>query len=95
MAGVALKTLVHGEKTQMTEFVLKAGSEIPSHSHPNEQSGYLVKGRIRFTIGGDVLDARPGDAWCIPDGVAHGARIIEDAVAIEVFSPVREDYLPG
>ena len=93
--GVEQKTLVYGEKTLMTEFVLKAGADIPSHSHPHEQSGYLVKGHIRLSIGKDIHDVHPGDAWCIPGGVAHGARTIEDAVAVEVFSPVREDYLPG
>ena len=36
----------------------------------------------------------PGDSWCIPGHVEHRAEIIEDSVAIEVFSPVREDYLP-
>jgi len=36
----------------------------------------------------------PGDSWCVPSGVAHGAEILEDSVVIEVFSPIREDYLP-
>jgi len=31
----------------------------------------------------------------IPGGVEHGAEVLEDSVAVEVFSPVREDYLPG
>ena len=39
-------------------------------------------------------DLMAGDSWCIPSGVEHGAEILEDSVAIEVFSPVREDYLP-
>jgi hypothetical protein len=40
-----------------------------------------------------VYDAQPDDSWCIPSGVEHGAEIIEDSIAIEVFSPVREEYL--
>ena len=36
----------------------------------------------------------PGDSWCIGGDVEHGAEILEDSVAVEVFSPVREDYLP-
>jgi quercetin dioxygenase-like cupin family protein len=39
-------------------------------------------------------DVVRGGSWCIPSGVEHGAQCSEDAVAIEVFSPVREDYLP-
>jgi len=53
-----------------------------------------VAGRIRLTIGGERFEVRPGDGWCIPGGVEHRAEILEDAVAIEVFSPVRADYLP-
>jgi hypothetical protein len=47
-----------------------------------------------FTVNGRRYDARPADAWCIAAGVEHSAEIIEDSVAVEVFSPVREDYLP-
>jgi hypothetical protein len=78
----------------MAEFLLKKGSRLPQHSHPHEQTGYLVKGRIRLFIGSTKNDVVPGDSWCIPSGVEHGAEILEDSVAIEVFSPVREDYLP-
>jgi quercetin dioxygenase-like cupin family protein len=92
--GVEQKTLVYGERTLMTEFLLKKGSRLPQHSHPYEQTGYLVSGRIRLLIGSEENDMMPGDSWSIPSGVEHGAEILEDSVAIEVFSPVREDYLP-
>ena len=78
----------------MTEFVLKQGSTLPVHSHPNEQTGYLVTGRMRLRIGAQEHEVTPGDSWCIASGVEHGAQILEDSVAVEVFSPVREDYLP-
>ena len=94
VAGIEMKTLVHGERTLMTEFVLKKGSQLPHHSHPHEQIGYLVNGRMRLSIGSEKNDVMPGDSWCIPSGVEHGAEILEDSVAVEVFSPVREDYLP-
>ena len=92
--GIDLKTLVYGEKTLMAEFRLQKGSILPRHAHPHEQTGYLVQGRIHFSIGGKECDAQAGDAWCIPGGVEHSAEIIEDSVVVEVFSPVREDYLP-
>jgi quercetin dioxygenase-like cupin family protein len=47
-----------------------------------------------MSIGDDTFDVSPGDAWCVPGNIPHGAEVLEDAVAIEVFSPVREDYLP-
>lgn len=92
--GIEQKTLVYGERTLMVEFLLKKGCQLPQHSHPHEQTGYLVKGRIRLFVGSETNDITPGDSWCIPSGIEHGAEIIEDSVAIEVFSPVREDYLP-
>jgi quercetin dioxygenase-like cupin family protein len=93
--GIEQKTLVYGEKMLMIEFRLRKDAGLPIHAHPHEQTGYLVRGRIRLTIGSDVYEVLTGDSWCIPGGVLHGADIIEDSVAIEVFSPVREDYLPG
>ena len=92
--GVRFKTRVHGERTLLAEFHLERNRHLPRHSHPHEQTGYLVSGAIRLTIDTEVFDARPGDSWCIPGGVDHEAEILEDSVAIEVFSPVRDDYLP-
>jgi quercetin dioxygenase-like cupin family protein len=94
LPGIQMKTLCYGERTLMTEFVLGAGSTLPRHGHPYEQTGYLVKGHIRLTIGKEEYDVAAGDSWCSPTGVGHGASILEDSVAVEVFSPVREDYLP-
>lgn len=85
LQGIERKTLVYGAKTLMTEFCLRKGAILPRHSHPHEQTGYLVIGRIRLSIGTEQYDAKPGDSWCIPGGVEHGADILEDSVAIEVF----------
>lgn len=93
LEGIERKTLVHGAKTLMTEFRMRRGSVLPRHSHPYEQTGYLVSGRIRLRIGSQEYEASVGDSWCIHEGVEHGAEILADSVAIEVFSPLREDYL--
>lgn len=92
--GIEQKTLVYGQNTLMTEFRLNKGSQLPRHSHPHEQTGYLVAGKIRLFINDQTFDCNPGDSWCIPGGVEHGADTLEDAIAVEIFSPVREDYLP-
>lgn len=94
MDGIRMKTLVHGEKTLLTRFDLARGAILPAHSHPHEQTGYLVSGKIVLHIGGESFAAGPGDSWCIGGDVEHRAEILEDSVAIEVFAPVREDYLP-
>ncbi len=92
--GVWMKTLVYGEKSLLTQFQLEAGHTLPRHSHEHEQTGYLVSGEIKLTIGETTYDVEPGDSWSIPGNVEHCAKIISDSVAIEVFSPVRQDYLP-
>ncbi|OPY57047.1 MAG: Cupin domain protein [Pelotomaculum sp. PtaU1.Bin035] len=92
--GIKRKTLVHGKKTLMTEFLLKKGVALPNHSHPQEQTGYLVSGKIVLFIAGEEFEVNPGDSWVIPSNAEHSAKIIEDSVAVEVFAPVREDYLP-
>ncbi|MFQ5484285.1 MAG: cupin domain-containing protein [Desulfobacterales bacterium] len=92
--GVKRKTLTYGEKTLMAEFRVKKGGKLPEHSHPQEQIGYLISGRIAFIIDGERKVADPGDSWCIHADVPHSAEIVKDSVVIEVFSPVREDFLP-
>jgi len=94
LPGIKLKTLVYGENTLFSEFRMEANSILAQHSHHHEQTGYLVKGRIKLTIGHQTFEAGPGDSWCIPGNTEHRAEILEDSLAIEVFSPVREDYLP-
>lgn len=94
LPGIRQKTLVYGARTLMVEFRLERGSTLPRHAHPHEQTGYLVRGRLRLHVGDDTCEAAPGDSWCIPVDTPHGAEALEDSVAIEVFSPVREDYLP-
>ena len=53
----------------------------------------LISGRLMLTIDGVENDVLPGDSWCVAADCLHSARAIEDSVAVEVFSPVREDYL--
>jgi len=93
--GIKQKTLVYGEKMLLTEFIMDQGSQLPPHAHPHEQTGYLISGLIRLTIGNDSKEVSPGESWSVPSNEVHQAEILADSVAIEVFSPVREDYLPN
>ena len=92
--GITMKTTVFGEKTLMTEFHLRKDVTLPSHSHPHEQTGYLVSGKLILRIENNEFTAVPGDSWCVPGNVPHSAIALEESVAIEVFSPVRNEYLP-
>ena len=94
LPGIRLKTLVFGEKTLFAEFRMDAGAVLPKHAHMHEQTGYLTEGKIRLTIGGQIFDVEKGDSWCIPGNMEHSVDILKDSVVVEVFSPVREEYLP-
>ena len=91
--GVFLKTLTHGAQTHLTEVKLAKGAVIPEHNHPHEQTGYLISGCLRFFSGDREEVAHPGDSWNLASGFPHGAEALEDSVVVEVFSPVRKDYL--
>jgi len=95
LEGVQLQTLVHGEKTLMGRFQLSRGAKIPPHQHPHEQIGLMISGKLLFTIGKEKLEVEAGDSWCIPGGSEHSVVAVEDSVVVEVFSPVRADYLPS
>lgn len=91
--GVKYKTLALGATMHLLEFHLDKGADVPMHRHPHEQTGYLISGKMTFVIDGESFEALPGDAWNIPGETEHGVEVHEDAVVLEVFSPVREDYL--
>jgi quercetin dioxygenase-like cupin family protein len=93
LPGIRIKTLTYGELTLCTEFRMGKGSVLPKHSHVHEQTGYLVQGNVLLTIGTEKHNVTQGDSWCIPCNAEHNAQILSDSVAIEVFAPVRDDYL--
>lgn len=94
LEGIHRKTLVWGKNALMTEFRLSKGRVLPKHRHPEEQVGYLVSGHIILHIGDDSYDMLPGSSWAVPGDADHSADVLEDSVAVEVFAPVRKDYLP-
>lgn len=91
--GIRLTTTAYGDKTLMGHFQIKKGAKIPIHSHPHEQTGVMISGHLRFVVDGEITDVMAGDSWCLKGDVEHGAEALEDSVIIEVFSPLREDYL--
>jgi quercetin dioxygenase-like cupin family protein len=90
--GIRIKTLVSGDETLMTEFVMAKGSQLPEHKHVHEQTGYLVRGKMKLEVSGLARVIAPGDSWCVPPNALHSAEILEDSLAVEVFSPYREEY---
>ncbi len=91
--GIHMKVVGHGEKTLSALFKLEAGHILPLHNHLYEQTGTLLKGALELSIADETTRMAPGDTWTIPPHVPHQARVLEDCLVFEVFSPVREDYL--
>ena len=92
--GVVMRPLAFEKKTLMCEFRLEKGNRLPAHHHPYEQTGYLLEGKLNFRIENEWHLAEAGDSWSVPENVEHEVEILEDSVVLEVFSPIRPDYLP-
>ncbi|HXH21569.1 MAG TPA: cupin domain-containing protein [Dehalococcoidia bacterium] len=91
--GVVRRTLNSGDRTTLVEITLAKGSSVPVHTHPHEQIGYVVSGRVLFRIGDGSRELAAGDSYCVPGGEEHGVDALEDAICIDIFSPVRDEYL--
>jgi quercetin dioxygenase-like cupin family protein len=90
--GVFRRVLSCGDQVMVVQFRIAAGSEVPVHTHPHEQVGHVVSGRMRFRIGEEERELGPGEGYSVPGNIPHGASGITDTVAIDSFYPVREDY---
>jgi quercetin dioxygenase-like cupin family protein len=83
-----------GEEMMLSVVTFEPDSVVPDHAHPHEQMGIMISGRLEFTVGALTRVLGPGDKWRIPGGVVHSVRALDGpAVALDVFHPVREDYL--
>lgn len=92
LPGVIRRTLNEGKHMMVCELTISEGAEVPLHTHPHEQCGYLVSGRMTFWLGEEKLELGPGDTWAVPGGVEHGVLAHSPVVAIDIFSPPRDEY---
>lgn len=91
--GVRMRT-PHGKNLMLSLVEMEEGAEVPLHEHTHEQAGILVSGRMRLTIGEETRTVEPGGMYIIPGGVLHRAVAVDGpVVAMDVFSPIREDYV--
>jgi quercetin dioxygenase-like cupin family protein len=90
--GVRRRVLSCGDQVMVVQFTIEAGAAVPAHTHPHEQVGHVVSGRMQFQIGDEVRELGPGDGYSVPGGVTHGATGVTEVIAIDSFFPVREDY---
>ena len=90
------RQMVVGNNLMLCRFRFAAHLVTPEHSHPHEQMSIVVKGRVRFFIEGEERVANPGDVLHFPSDCWHGATMMDEEVElIDIFSPIREDFLGG
>jgi len=82
----------HGDNLTFGYVVLEAGTAVPEHHHVHEQITYIIEGELHMTIGGEFCLLKAGMYHVIPSNMPHSAIAKVDCVAIDVFSPAREDY---
>jgi quercetin dioxygenase-like cupin family protein len=81
------------EKMMMSYVDLKPGSIVTEHSHPHEQVGFILEGRVHFFIGAEDKVLGKGDWYRIPGGVKHRVVALDEgAKVLDIFDPIREDY---
>ena len=84
-----------GEKITFAFLTIKEGCVVPEHHHESEQFSYIITGALRFTIAGEEVIVRGGELMEIPSNVPHSAVAIEHTTGIDIFSPIRADWLDG
>ena len=87
--------IVAGEKEMLAQIYLKRGALVPMHTHESEQMTYILQGALKVVVNGEELTVREGEVLHIPSGVPHQAEALEDTFELDVFSPVRHDWLRG
>ena len=88
------RQMVVGENLMICRFRFAPFLVTPEHDHPHEQMSIVVSGRIRFFVEGNERIAHPGDVLHFPPNCWHGATMMdEEVVLIDIFTPVREDFL--
>jgi len=83
---------VHTECMTIAHWEIDAGSELPTHSHPQEMVVNFLVGQFELTVDGETRALVPGDVVVIPGNVSHSGRSLTDCRIIDVFHPPRDDY---
>lgn len=91
--GVRRQVLGHGTDLMVVRVEFSQGAVGALHSHPHRQATYVVAGKFEVTVGDDMKELGAGDVFYPPGGVTHGVKALEGGVLVDVFTPVREDFL--
>jgi quercetin dioxygenase-like cupin family protein len=89
------RKVVTGEREMLVQVYVKRGCLVPQHAHQSEQMTYVLQGALKFLVAGEEITVREGEVLHIPSGVEHQAEALEDTFELDVFSPVRSEWLAG
>jgi quercetin dioxygenase-like cupin family protein len=89
------RQMLHTQAMTVARVHLAAGAVVPRHQHVNEQVANVVSGRLRFVVGDEEVVLGAGDSIALPADVPHEVEALEESLVIDVFSPVREDWVRG
>ncbi len=89
------RKIVTGERVMMAHVWLDQGCVVPEHSHESEQLSWVFSGALKFVIGGETIVVRAGEILVIPSWVKHEAVALEPTYEMDVFNPIRRDWLDG
>jgi quercetin dioxygenase-like cupin family protein len=89
------RKLVSGEKVMVAQLTLSKGCAVPRHDHESEQVSCIMQGALKFELEGREIVVGAGEVLVIPSHAPHSAVALEDTLALDVFSPIRRDWLEG
>ena len=95
MNPLVARRAVHSERMTMARIYLKKGAVVPRHSHENEQVTHLLEGRLRFQFDDREAVVSAGEMMQIESHEPHRVEALEDSIALDLFQPVRADWLSG
>ena len=91
--GVRRQIMAYDDTIMLVNVEFKKGGIGQMHKHYHAQVTQVVSGSFKVTIGDETKVLNGGDAFYIPPNVMHGAICLEDGILIDVFSPIREDFM--
>lgn len=91
--GISFDVLAIGKNSMVTKMNYNQGDFASAHSHPNEQSGYVISGKYKIRIDNKEFLITTGDSYAILENITHSIEVIEAGEIIDVFTPIRKDYL--
>jgi quercetin dioxygenase-like cupin family protein len=95
MNPLAGRKALHGEGITLARFRFDKGNVVAVHKHINDQITTVQSGSVRMTCGDEEFVLKAGEMVHVPPNVPHGNVALEDTVIIELFSPIRSDWITG